>query len=114
MPLSWRTPWANGARRNCWWTWIVHFLAKKNIPEVIGYKKHTHDTPVFEKYRFKYDEEFDTYIYPEKTPLLENNHLRWVQKILLQQQDLQALSPAEGTLREEYAPKRDDKVCVAE
>ena len=44
---------------------------KKGIQGVIGYRRHTHKTPTYGKYRFKYDSYFDAYICPE------HKHLYW-------------------------------------
>ena len=52
-------------------TWIAHLLEKKGIQGVIGYRRHTHKTPTYGKYRFKYDSYFDAYICPE------HKHLYW-------------------------------------
>ena len=52
-------------------TWIAHLLEKKGIQGVIGYRRHTHKTPTYGKYRFKYDPYFDAYICPE------HRHLYW-------------------------------------
>ena len=51
--------------------WIAHLLEKKGIQGVIGYRRHTHKTPTYGKYRFKYDPYFDAYICPE------HEHLYW-------------------------------------
>ena len=51
--------------------WIAHLLEKKEIQGVIGYRRHTHKTPTYGKYRFKYDPYFDAYICPE------HEHLYW-------------------------------------
>ena len=51
--------------------WIAHLLEKKGIQGVIGYRRHTHKTPTYGKYRFKYDPYFDAYICPEQ------KHLYW-------------------------------------
>lgn len=50
---------------------IAHLLESKGIQAVIGYRRHTHATETFGKYRFKYDWEHDCYICPEK------QHLYW-------------------------------------
>lgn len=34
--------------------WIAHLLEQKGIQGVIGYRRHTHKTPTYGKYRFKY------------------------------------------------------------
>jgi len=51
--------------------WIAHLLTENGIQGVIGYRCHTHKTETYRKYRFKYNEEFDAYICPEK------HHLYW-------------------------------------
>lgn len=51
--------------------WIAHLLTKLGIRGVIGYRRHTHKTQSYGKYRFKYNDEFDAYICPEK------HHLYW-------------------------------------
>ena len=51
--------------------WIAHLLTENGIQGVIGYRRHTHKTETYGKYRFKYNEEFDAYICPEK------HHLYW-------------------------------------
>ena len=43
---------------------IAHLLESKDIQAVIGYRRHTHATETFGKYRFKYDWEHDCYICP--------------------------------------------------
>ena len=50
---------------------VTHLLEKKGIQGVIGYRRHTHKTPTYGKYRFKYDPYFDAYICPE------HRHLYW-------------------------------------
>lgn len=44
---------------------IAHLLEKNQIQGVIGYRRHTHATDTFGKYRFKYDWEYDFYTCPE-------------------------------------------------
>ena len=51
--------------------WIAHLLTCKGIQAVIGYRRHTHKTQSYGKYRFKYNDEFDVYTCPEK------HHLYW-------------------------------------
>jgi len=51
--------------------WIAHLLESKGIQGVIGYRRHTHKTETYGKYRFKYDFDFDAYICPE------HHHLYW-------------------------------------
>jgi transposase len=51
--------------------WIAHLLERKGIQGVIGYRRHTHKGVSYGKYRFRYDDEFDAYICPEK------HHLYW-------------------------------------
>jgi transposase len=51
--------------------WIAHLLESKGIQGVIGYRRHTHKTEHYGKYRFRYHEEFDAYICPER------QHLYW-------------------------------------
>lgn len=51
--------------------WIAHLLTENGIQGVIGYRRHTHKTETYGKYRFKYNEEYDAYICPE------NHHLYW-------------------------------------
>lgn len=46
--------------------WIAHLLESKGIQGVIGYRRHTHKTEHYGKYRFKFDWEYDFYICPEK------------------------------------------------
>ena len=48
---------------------IAHLMENKDIQAVIGYRRHTHATETFGKYRFKYDWEYDFYICPEKQRL---------------------------------------------
>ena len=49
--------------------WIAHLLEKKGIQGVIGYRRHTHKTDSYGKYRFQYSFDFDAYICPEHHPL---------------------------------------------
>ena len=49
--------------------YIAHLLETKGIKGVIGYRRHTHKTDTYGKYRFKYDAYFDVYICPEQQPL---------------------------------------------
>lgn len=51
--------------------WIGHLLEQNGIQGVIGYRRHTHKTSSYGKYRFKYDPYFDAYICPE------HKHLYW-------------------------------------
>ena len=51
-------------------TWIAHLLEKKGIRVSLA-TGHTHKTPTYGKYRFKYDSYFDAYICPE------HKHLYW-------------------------------------
>lgn len=44
----------------------AHLLEKNGIQGVIGYRRHTHKTKSYGKYRFKFDGEHDVYICPEK------------------------------------------------
>lgn len=46
--------------------WVAHLLEKNHIQGVIGYRRHTHKTEHYGKYRFKYDWEYDVYTCPEK------------------------------------------------
>ena len=46
--------------------WIAHLLESKGIQGIIGYRRHTHKTEHYGKYRFKFDWEYDFYICPEK------------------------------------------------
>ena len=50
---------------------IAHLLEKNHVIGVIGYRRHTHATDTFGKYRFIYDFEHDCYICPAK------HHLYW-------------------------------------
>ena len=49
--------------------WIAHLLEKNGIQGVIGYRRHTHKTEHYGKYRFRFDWEYDMYICPEKNML---------------------------------------------
>ena len=51
--------------------WIAHLLETKAIQGVIGYRRHTHKTQSYGKYRFRYEPDFDAYICPE------HKHLYW-------------------------------------
>lgn len=51
--------------------WVAHLLEQNKIQGVIGYRRHTHKTEHYGKYRFQYNWDFDTYICPEK------KHLYW-------------------------------------
>lgn len=51
--------------------WVARHLYTKGIQGVIGYRRHTHKTETYGKYRFKYDFDFDAYIRPER------HHLYW-------------------------------------
>lgn len=51
--------------------WIARLLTENGIQGVIGYRRHTHKTETYGKYRFKYNDEFDAYVCPEK------HHLYW-------------------------------------
>lgn len=51
--------------------WIAHLLETKAIQAVIGYRRHSHKTQTYGKYRFQYDTDFDAYICPE------HKHLYW-------------------------------------
>lgn len=51
--------------------WVARHLYTKGIQGVIGYRRHTHKTETYGKYRFKYDFDFDAYICPER------HHLYW-------------------------------------
>lgn len=53
------------------YAWVARLLEKKGIQAVIGYRRHTHKTETYGKYRFKYDSDFDAYICPE------HQHLYW-------------------------------------
>ena len=44
----------------------AHLLESNGIQGVIGYRRHTHKTEHYGKYRFKFDWEYDFYICPEK------------------------------------------------
>ena len=48
---------------------VAHQLRQKNIQGVIGYRRHTHKTEHFGKYRFQYDPARNVYICPEKHEL---------------------------------------------
>ena len=45
---------------------VAHLLESNGIQGVIGYRRHTHKTDHYGKYRFKFDWEYDFYICPEK------------------------------------------------
>lgn len=45
---------------------VAHLLESNGIQGVIGYRRHTHKTEHYGKYRFKFDWEYDFYICPEK------------------------------------------------
>ena len=45
--------------------WIAHLLETNGIQGVIGYRRHTHKTDTYGKYRFKYNFDFDIYTCPE-------------------------------------------------
>ena len=53
------------------YAWVARHLKMKGIQGVIGYRRHTHKTETYGKYRFKYDFDFDTYLCPE------HHHLYW-------------------------------------
>ena len=46
--------------------WIAHLLETNGIQGVIGYRRHTHKTETYGKYRFKYDYDYDFYTCPEQ------------------------------------------------
>ena len=45
--------------------WIAHLLESRGIQGVIGYRRHTHKTDTYGKYRFSYNWEYDFYTCPE-------------------------------------------------
>ena len=45
--------------------WIAHLLESRGIQGVIGYRRHTHKTDTYGKYRFSYSWEYDLYTCPE-------------------------------------------------
>lgn len=46
--------------------WVAHLLETNGIQGVIGYRRHTHKTEHYGKYRFKFDWDSDVYVCPEK------------------------------------------------
>ena len=50
-------------------SWIAHLLETNGIQGVIGYRRHTHKTDTYGKYRFKYNYEYDFYTCPEQQRL---------------------------------------------
>ena len=44
--------------------WIAHLLETNGIQGVIGYRRHTHKTDTYGKYRFNYDYDYDFYTCP--------------------------------------------------
>ena len=56
--------------------WIAHLLETNGIQGVIGYRRHTHPGEHYGKYRFKYNDELDTYICPEKQHLYRRTTTR--------------------------------------
>ena len=45
--------------------WIAHLLETNEIQGVIGYRRHTHKTDTYGKYRFNYNYDYDFYSCPE-------------------------------------------------
>ena len=56
--------------------WIAHLLESRGIQGAIEYRRHTYKGETYGKYRFRYNEEFDTYIYPEKKRMLRRKYDR--------------------------------------
>ena len=56
--------------------WIAHLLERKGIKGVIGYRRHTHNTDTFGKYRFRYDAATNSYICPMKQRLFHKTTTR--------------------------------------
>ena len=50
-------------------SWIAHLLESNGIQGVIGYRRHTHKTDTYGKYRFKYNYDYDFYTCPEQQRL---------------------------------------------
>ena len=51
------------------YAWVARYLKERGVQGVIGYRRHTHKTDTYGKYRFRYDPDTNSYICPEQQRL---------------------------------------------